>query len=130
MTPFKPYLLRATYDWIHDNGLMPYLLVKAVGDLNVPSQHIKNGEITLNVAARAVSGLSLGDSHITFSARFSGVSRDILIPIDLVAAIYAQENGKGMIFDDLPQDGPPPASDGPDTNPMPARARPHLKVVK
>ena len=40
-----------------------------------------------------------------FRARFGGVSRDIVVPVDHVVAIYARENGQGMAF-------PVPTTDG------------------
>ncbi|MDF3036707.1 MAG: sspB, partial [Paucimonas sp.] len=36
---------------------------------------------------------------VTFHARFGGVSREIVVPVDNVLAIYARENGQGMAFE-------------------------------
>jgi stringent starvation protein B len=52
----------------------------------------------LNVGFEATSGLKLGNDYIEFKARFGGVSRDIVVPVDHVVAIYARENGQGMAF--------------------------------
>jgi len=99
MTSSHPYLVRAMYQWISDNGLTPYLLVDAtVEDCMVPVQHIRDGKIILNIAPMAVNGLVLGDETVTFSARFSGKSESIYIPVEAVLAIYARENGQGMMF--------------------------------
>lgn len=130
VTPLKPYLLRAVNDWIQANGLTPYILVRVSSGVNVPEQHVRNGEVTLNIAQRAVRGLELGDEYISFSARFGGVSRDIFVPIEAVVAIYAQENGRGMVFDEVSQGESHSGDedDGPKTPPK--SSRPTLKIVK
>jgi stringent starvation protein B len=61
-------------------------------------EYVKNNEIVLNVGFEATSGLKLGNEFIEFKARFGGVSRDIMVPVDHVVAIYARENGQGMAF--------------------------------
>ena len=77
MTSNRPYLLRAIYDWITDNNLTPYVLVDAAREgVRVPPQVIKNGQVVLNLAMRAVANLDLGNDWITFQARFSGVNAD------------------------------------------------------
>ena len=95
----KPYLIRALYEWCTDNGFTPHLAVKVQSDVRVPMEFARNGEIVLNVAFSATSGLHMDNQAITFKARFGGVSRDIYVPIASVAAIYAKENGEGMAFD-------------------------------
>lgn len=127
MTPSRPYLIRAIYDWVVDNGLTPYLLVNADdGDVVVPAEHIQQGRIVLNVAPRAVSSLDLGNDVIAFRARFSGVDMAIHFPVTSVLAIYAQENGQGMAFAENGDGG----DDGP-SGPSPDKPkRPSLKVVK
>ncbi|QAU35808.1 ClpXP protease specificity-enhancing factor [Janthinobacterium sp. 17J80-10] len=98
-TSTKPYLLRAIYEWCTDNGYTPYLAVMVDGRTRVPMQFVKNGEIVLNISFDATSGLKMDNDVIHFSARFGGVSRDIVVPVDNVIAIYARENGQGMAFD-------------------------------
>src|SRR3954467_11838608 len=111
MTSNRPYLLRAIYDWISDNGLTPYVLVDAAQPgVKVPAHVVKNGQVVLNLAMRAVAHLDLGNDRIAFQARFSGVSQSIVIPVAAVLALYAQENGQGMMFpadenDSLPANG-------------------------
>ena len=101
MTSSRPYLIRAMYQWIADNGMTPHLLIDATQeDVIVPSEHIQNGKIILNIAPMAISSLVLGDEDISFSARFSGQSMGIYIPVGAVLAIYAKENGQGMMFTD------------------------------
>ena len=94
----RPYLIRALHEWCSDNGFSPYLAVKVDGSVQVPMEFVKDGEIVLNVGVEATSGLRLGNDFIEFKARFGGVPRDILIPVDHVVAIYARENGQGMAF--------------------------------
>ncbi len=97
-TSTRPYLIRALHDWCTDNGFTPYLAVYVDEDVRVPLEYVKNNEIVLNVSFEATSGLSLGNDTIEFRARFGGVARDIVVPIDHVIAIYARENGQGMAF--------------------------------
>jgi stringent starvation protein B len=61
-------------------------------------EYVKNGEIVLNVGYDATSGMTMGNEFIEFKARFGGVPREIIIPINRVMAIYARENGQGMSF--------------------------------
>jgi stringent starvation protein B len=95
----KPYLLRAIYEWCTDNGYTPHIAVVVDSSTRVPMQFVKNGEIVLNISFEATSGLKMENDNIHFSARFGGVSRDILIPVENVIAIYARENGQGMAFE-------------------------------
>jgi stringent starvation protein B len=94
----RPYLIRALHDWCTDNGFTPYLAVHVDSLVTVPMEYVKNNEIVLNVGFEATSGLKLGNDFIEFRARFGGMARDILVPIDHVVAIYARENGQGMAF--------------------------------
>ena len=99
MTSNRPYLLRAVYDWISDNGLTPYILVDAAQPgVRVPPHTIREGRVVLNLAVRAVANLELGNERIRCLARFGGVSHAIDVPVDAVMAIYAHENGQGMMF--------------------------------
>lgn len=130
MTSSRPYLVRAMYQWIADNGMTPHLLADAsVEGIQIPAEHVQNGKIILNIAPMAISSLVLGDTEITFNARFSGQSRGIYIPIDAVLAIYAKENGQGMMFSE--DDGAISSSDDDDPEPDPDKPkRPALRVVK
>jgi stringent starvation protein B len=126
MTSLKPYLIRSIYEWIVDNDLTPHLLVDAENSLAIlPQQFIEDGKIVLNIKPQAVQGLTLGNEEIQFNARFSGKPMHIVTPIAAVMAIYAKENGKGMIFDqeDEGSDKTPPPENIPPT-------RPTLRVVK
>ena len=100
LTPTRPYLARAIYEWICDNNLTPYLLVDATQpNTMVPEQFIQDGQIVLNIVPHAVHKLTMSNDAITFSARFGGVARDIYVPLNAVLGIYARENGQGLFFD-------------------------------
>ncbi|HAI68912.1 MAG TPA: ClpXP protease specificity-enhancing factor [Gammaproteobacteria bacterium] len=131
MTSMRPYLLRALYEWIVDNGLTPYLLVNAELDqVEVPRQFVENGQIILNIAPMAVQGLTLENDWVSFSARFSGRSFSVFVPVFAVLAIYAKENGKGMFFqsEEEQETSPPPPPEPPRRPPH--RGKPILKRVK
>lgn len=135
----KPYLIRAIHEWCTDNGFTPYIAVQVDDRARVPREHVRDGQIVLNVGYEATGGLQIGNDLISFQARFGGVARDISFPVGNVAAIYARENGAGMAFepesgkgdastsaDDSSKDGAGPS--GPDTTPPPGR--PRLQRVK
>ena len=108
MTSSRPYLLRALYEWINDNHLTPYVVVSAAGEsVEVPRQFVENGKIILNISPFAVKDLELGAEYVRFSARFSGQAMNIRIPMGNILAIYAKENGQGMVFADEPEPTPP-----------------------
>ncbi len=133
MTSHRPYLLRALYEWIAENGMTPHLLVDATQQgVQVPPSAVKDGKVVLNIAARAVTRLELGNDAVTFTARFGGVSQSVMVPMASVLAIYARETGQGMALpDDItspdPDNAPPPST--PDDTP-PTVKRAHLRVIK
>ncbi|MBC7657870.1 MAG: ClpXP protease specificity-enhancing factor [Frankiaceae bacterium] len=132
MTSNRPYLLRALYQWIGDNSMTPHLLVDATRDgVQVPASTVKEGRVVLNIAARAVAQLDLGNREVRFKARFGGVSQSVVVPVTAILAIYAQETGQGMM---LPEDGGTLAPDESDSTPEPPEDGPkrggHLRVVK
>ena len=97
-TSTRPYLIRALHDWCTDNGFTPYIAVFVDASVKVPTEYVKNNEIVLNVGFEATTGMKLGNEYIEFKARFGGSSREIIVPVDHVIAIYARENGQGMAF--------------------------------
>ena len=97
-TSTRPYLIRALHEWCTDNGFTPYIAVFVDANVQVPNEYVKNNEIVLNVGFEATSALKLGNEAIEFRARFGGSSREIVVPVDHVIAIYARENGQGMAF--------------------------------
>ena len=127
MTSSRPYLIRALYEWILDNGMTPYLLVDVADEaVVVPTQYVENGRIVLNVNPSAVQNLHMGNDLVELDARFSGQPMHVSVPIMSVIAIYARENGKGMVFteEDGGGDEPPPSPDKDETK------KPALRVVK
>ncbi|BBF07505.1 TPA: ClpXP protease specificity-enhancing factor [Haemophilus influenzae] len=99
-SPKRPYLLRAYYDWLVDNSFTPYLVVDATYlGVNVPVEYVKDGQIVLNLSASATGNLQLTNDFIQFNARFKGVSRELYIPMGATLAIYARENGDGVMFE-------------------------------
>ena len=133
MTASRPYLIRALYEWILDNQCTPYLLVDAsVDGVFVPEEFIDDGKIVLNLSPTAVQKLQLANDNISFSARFSSSARQVEVPISAVLAIYARENGQGMMFNEEHGDTPPsgPSHGGPKPGGPPPVKKPQLKVVK
>lgn len=132
MTSSRPYLIRALYEWINDNGMTPHILADAsAAGVAVPASAIQGGKVTLNISAQAVQALRLGDDAVSFSARFGGVAREVVLPIPAISAVYARENGQGMMFPveepDGNEPGPEQENDGPGNPDKPGG---HLKVVK
>ena len=131
VTSSRPYLIRAIYEWLCDNGLTPQLVVDATyPGVLVPQEHVTGGLIVLNVSPSAVHGLHMGNDLIEFAARFAGRSRDISVPVDAVLGLHARESSVGMSF---PREQPAASEDGGDDEP-PAPgggpSRPALRVVK
>ena len=98
-TSTKPYLLRAVYEWCVDNGYTPQIAVLVDERTRVPTEHVRDGEIILNIGPLAANRIKMGNDIIECSARFSGVARDLVIPVAAVTAIYAAETGQGMSFE-------------------------------
>ncbi|KES16592.1 ClpXP protease specificity-enhancing factor [Gilliamella sp. M0320] len=103
MTPRRPYIFRAFYDWILDNELTPYIVVDtSVYGVLVPQEFIKDNQIVLNIAPQSVGQYLVNNEQIEFNARFSGIPQHIVVPMAAIEAIYARENGVGMGFEDEP----------------------------
>lgn len=134
MTPSRPYLLRAIYDWLIDNEQTPYLLVDADADgVVVPREHVQDGKIILNISLTATRDLELANEGVTFNARFGGQPMSVNVPIMATLALYSKENGRGMMFpeeghDDDPQSPEPDPDKKPDKSET--SSRPHLTLVK
>ena len=111
MNSSRPYIIRALYDWILENQCTPYVLVDAFGEgVEVPQDHVKDGQIILNISPIAVQSVSISNEAIEFNGRFGGIPKKVLVPIKYILGIYAKENGQGMIFesDELPEPPDPP----------------------
>ena len=149
MTSSRTYIIRALYEWIVDNDCTPYLLVDtAVPGVDVPDQFANEEQVVLNLSPMAIREMSISDAAIVFLARFGGRTFQICVPVGAVMAIYAKENGEGMVFDvdeaqpegeDVHQvdaevdDDESPLKSDPDGSPgmsRPPKKRPSLRVVK
>jgi stringent starvation protein B len=99
MSPSRPYLLNALYEWILDNNCTPYVAVNASYEGTiVPQEYVRGGQIILDINPSAVHKFAIGKEDMQFSARFGGVSRQLYVPIPAITAIYAKETGAGMVF--------------------------------
>jgi stringent starvation protein B len=116
----RPYLIRALHDWCTDNGFTPYIAVFVDASVQVPTEYVKNNEIVLNIGFEATTALKLGNELNEFKARFGGASREIVVPVDHVIAIYARENGQGMAFP-VPTDAPTAAASATEPAPSPGK---------
>ncbi len=133
MTPSKPYVIRGLYEWLLDNEVTPYILVDASNEsVLIPDGIATDGKVVLNLAPGAIQQLEMTNEYLSFSARFNGVARDIFCPMGSILAIYARENGEGMMFNS--DDETAPEADGlkkhehsTDNN---KQSRPGLKIVK
>ncbi|MAA66726.1 MAG: ClpXP protease specificity-enhancing factor [Alteromonadaceae bacterium] len=135
MLSSRPYLVRAFNEWILDNNCTPYILVDAgIQGVQVPAEHVANGQIVLNISPSAVKALMIGNGALEFSARFGGVPMQVSVPLVAVLAIYAKENGEGMVFGTEPGSPDPegPSGGNNDEGGKPERpsGKPSLKVVK
>jgi stringent starvation protein B len=137
MTPSRPYLMRALFEWVLDNESTPYVLVDAnILGVQVPQEYVNDGQIVLNISPGAVQGLMINNEAMSFNARFAGVTQNIYVPIVAVLAIYAKETGEGMVFGN--EAGAPDPNDPQPTlkkveEPKPQdkpSGRPSLTVVK
>jgi stringent starvation protein B len=136
MISSRPYLIRALYEWIVDNGLTPYISVNAnIPQVVVPDKYVKNGKIVLNISHQAVQALRVGNDGIECKARFGGRIAHLYIPILAVTAIFAHETGRGMVF--APEEAEKYIEEKPEKPPIPLTPpkpkktkKPHLTLVK
>jgi len=125
----QPYLIRAIHEWCCDSGATPHVTVAVDETVQVPREYVRNGEIVLDIGPAATTELQMGNDYISFKARFGGVAREVMIPVDHVLAIFARENGQGMAFPRVSRpDAAPPAPPQPEQQP-PVK-RPTLTRVK
>ena len=128
----KPYLIRAIHEWCSESGLTPFISVKVDEHTRVPPEHVRAGEIVLNIGHDATHRLTIGNERIQFAARFNGVSRECSIPVEAVIGIFAKENGQGLFFprEAAPETGGTPAPDAtPPASPTNG-GKPKLQVIK
>lgn len=123
MTPSRPYLMRALFEWVLDNDSTPYVLVDAnIMGTQVPLEYVNDGQIVLNISPSAVRDLLIDNEAMSFNARFAGVTQNVYVPIVAVLAIYAKETGEGMVFGN--------EAGAPDPNTPPPGGKAKLTSVK
>lgn len=130
LTPSRPYLVRALHQWILDNQCTPYILVDtSMANVSVPEEFVENNQIVLNISPAAVKELLMDDEGVSFNARFGGIPMAVFAPSMAILAIYARENGQGMMFG---SEAGVPSSDQPPPPPpsSPQTGKPSLKIVK
>lgn len=140
MSSSRPYLVRALYEWILENECTPYILVNAfLNGVEVPQEHVKDGQIILNISPSAVHNLLVHNHAIEFDGRFAGIPKRVIVPIGAVMGVYAKENGQGMVFDtesSLPKPPGPHGADRPtegnrkNKQTLNFKKKPSLRVVK
>ena len=130
MKPQRPYLLRAIYEWIQDCGEIPYLLVDAsIPDVVVPTEHVEDGQIVLNIGANAIRDLELGDEFVMFSSRFDGRVMELSLPIASIKAIYCKDSGEGLVFPEESLGAPSTIAEEPAPPASPDDDKPTLRLV-
>ena len=108
LTPTRPYMVRAIFEWLEDNDLTPHIMVDTTQpNVTVPVEYVQDGRIVLNIASRATGNLVINNDFINFHARFGGVSQELWVPMQAVMGIYARENSQGMFFDPTEYDNAP-----------------------
>jgi stringent starvation protein B len=131
MTPSKPYLIRGLYEWLLDNQVTPYVLVDSSNArVTVPQGVATDGKVVLNLTPSAIQKLEMTNDYLSFSARFNGVAQDVYCPMESILAIYARENGEGMMFSAESENLQVSASSSGDTRKSKGSPKPGLKVVK
>lgn len=134
MLSSRPYLLRGVHEWIVDSGMTPHIIADASHpELVVPDSAIQEGKVVLNISPSAVRDLLIDADFVSFVARFGGKSQAVTVPTGAVLAIYARENGRGMMFSDEDDDQYRSDEASTETGEKPEekkRSAPHLRVVK
>lgn len=127
--PKRPYLIRAMYQWMIDNGETPHIVVDCTYEnVLVPQEHVRDNKMVLNISPTAAHELDIANDAMSLTARFNGVPFDVWVPIGSILGIYARETGAGMIF--APEDYDEPDNEPTPPEPEPETKRPHLRVVK
>ena len=95
----KPYLVRAICEWCADNGLTPYLAVKVNGaDARAGARSSRTARSCSTSATSATRRLTIDNDGVRFSARFSGASQEVAVPMAACRGIFAKETGYGFAF--------------------------------
>lgn len=105
MTDQKPYLVRAMYDWISDNGSRVFVVVWLKHpDVRVPAQFMTKEYETFNISMEAMPDVRLDNDAISGSARFGGKAFKLVLPVDAIAGVFGPDEpmkGMGMQFNPI-----------------------------
>lgn len=104
LTNFRPYLIKALYSWLLDNGCTIHIRVNTeYAELDVPKENIdEHGYITLNVSFNAIGYMEMReDNHeyLETSIRFNGEETHLVIYYNAIDAIYDAATGNGNVFE-------------------------------
>ena len=106
MTILRTYLIKATYNWLLDHKLKPYILVNTEHQgVKVPKNYIDNdGKILLNLSDKAVVNFYFDNKKIEFDATFDGIVVSVIIPIEAILELYSNETHQGLYIDEISYD--------------------------
>lgn len=125
-------LILSIYDYISLNDGNPHIIVNTMmPGVCVPNEYVApDGSIILNINASAVLNLSIDNDAIAFSARFSGKSMDIYIPIYAVDTVFCKNTTWGMRL--IPDPAPVISNkeEHQEKGPVKSSKRPSLKLVE
>lgn len=137
MTSNQPYFIRAVYQWIIDNHCTPYVVIDTETEgVQAPGGYDDEGKLVLNISPHAAIDLQITNHDIKFDATFSGEHNSLVLPMHSILAIYAQENGRGMVFSEaIAHDESEPghvldADDSSSGSKKPSHPTPILRLVK
>ena len=135
MPSLKNYIFNAVYRWAIAEGYAPYVIIDTIiSGVRLPPQFSDQDSITLNVSPGAANQFILDENGwIFFSARFSGKSYNVELPLQAVQAVYARETGKGISFSGSQwrdPDGSTPEKKATEKKESDKVTTPTLKIVK
>ena len=95
-TNILPYLIKAYLAWAEENGLTPQIRVDtALPGVSVPPGAAnKDGWIVLTVSQRATSCFQVGETALSFDARFNQRSMPVSIPLNAIHSLFCRETSK------------------------------------
>lgn len=107
MSEQKPYLLRAIYEWLVDNGCTPHLLIAYPNKgwvSGVPERFLEEEQLVLNISPSASPDCVIDNDAVYFTTRFSGQPHRVSVAMKAVAGIFARENHQyGSFFELSPE---------------------------
>lgn len=127
----KPYIVRATIDWIIDSGCTPYITVNCINGepTGLPIESIDDrGFSTIPLDAKACSDFKHNNEFVKTQFKTKGTIHSISVSLSSLVAVYAKETGKGYFTDGIfPK--PTPLKNKEPNKPI-IKQSGHLKLVK